>query len=192
MNPRTFQKRRPAFGAEQGEGAPGGVGGGAPRRGKSRRSSDGGPGDGSQRGGSDSIPPAIRAVLSEEFFMEQAQKGYTIDTRNMDAWDGFLANIYMDALKTKDNAVRVVVEAPSFRRNILPKPRPTKELMATFVPPIRDALPDTEGHLIASDAWKVRIYTSYRLIILFLLFSVQMALLICGFYVYGFHYFSIR
>jgi hypothetical protein len=74
----------------------------------------------------------------------------------MDGVDAFLANVYMDALKTKNNQVMTVIESDEFRRTLIPKPRPASELLATLVPPISSAQAGSEGHLLASEAWQVR------------------------------------
>ena len=123
-------------------------GGGSSSGGRKKRRGTGPEGEGSGGGGrfGDSMPPAVKAMLDDEAFFQAIQKGYSIDTRGLDGIDVFLAEVYLNSLKTSDARVRTVVESPGLRRTQLPKPRPIHQLIASMRPMITSVPEGSEGH----------------------------------------------
>lgn len=151
FNPRarTFAPR--AASGEEG-GPPGVGGGGGGRRGKRRGA--GGEGDGGGGRFGDAMPPAVKAMLSDEAFQEAVEKGYSIDTRGLDGIDAFFADVYLASLKTPDARVRTVVASSGWQRTQLPKARPVHQLIASTRPMITGAKEGSEGYNLASQAWQ--------------------------------------
>lgn len=152
FNPRARQQFAPRAASGEESSAPGGLGGGGGRKGKRRGA--GGEGDGGGGRFGDAMPPAVKAMLSDEAFQEAVEKGYSIDTRGLDGIDAFFADVYLASLKTPDARMRTVVESTAWRRTQLPKARPVHQLIASTRPLITGAKEGSEGHRVASQAWQ--------------------------------------
>ena len=131
-----------------------GGGGGCSSGGRKKRRGTGPEGEGSGGGGrfGDTMPPAVKAMLDDDAFFQAIQKGYSIDTRGLDGIDVFLAEVYLNSLKTHDGRVRTVVESPGLRRTQLPKPRPIHQLIASMRPMITSVPEGSEGHKLGTNS----------------------------------------
>ena len=128
-------------------------GGGSSSGGRKKRRGTGPEGEGGGGGGrfGDAMPPAVKAMLDDEAFNQAIQKGYSIDTRGLDGIDVFLAEVYLNSLKTHDARYRTVVESPGLRRTQLPKARPTHQLIASMRPMITSVPEGSEGHKLGTN-----------------------------------------
>ena len=81
----------------------------------------------------------------------------------MDQFDGFLADLLMEGVKSSTGSVRGVMdmddETPSRKnrraRLRIPRPRSTRQLVRDVTPQIKSVASGTEGHRVASEAWEV-------------------------------------
>lgn len=109
-------------------------------------------------GSDDEVDPAVVPFLYDnEPFEEWTKKGASMDYSEMDSADKFFADMFMESYKSKTGEVKFVGEPPQFKRARIPKPRPTREILATLVPDISSVDPkaDVESYEIASEAWLV-------------------------------------
>jgi hypothetical protein len=90
----------------------------------------------------------------------------------------------MEAAKTESGTVRGVMpvdendptmKSKKSRRNRIPHPRTTKQLVRAVTPQIKSVAPETDGYKVACEAWEVRTFMIWHE--LYVLFQVPIYIL---------------
>jgi hypothetical protein len=104
--------------------------------------------------------------------------------RDLDKFDAFLGAVLMEAAKTESGTVRGVMpvdendptmKSKKSRRNRIPHPRTTKQLVRAVTPQIKSVAPETDGYKVACEAWEVRTFMIWHE--LYVLFQVPIYIL---------------
>ena len=94
----------------------------------------------------------------EEYFERAAEKGMSLTCdASDDRVDQYMAHVFMQGMKMPNGEYREYFYEPRVIKRVqIPKARPLKQLVASTVPRMPHAIPDTLAHSIGEVAWEVK------------------------------------
>jgi hypothetical protein len=101
------------------------------------------------------IPDEMKAYVNDiDDFEEQFSKGKVIHDEEMDEFDTFCADMFMESIKTKDGKVHEVFRTEDFFKTKIPQPRTIRRLVDVSTPRINQRS-DSEGYALGVGVWQV-------------------------------------
>ena len=96
------------------------------------------------------------AIFDYEYFEKIAQKdAKKLDTHDFDRVDQWLADLYMESYKVKDETLTDIFHVDNPARSQLPQARPLQSLLDAMTCNITTAAPESAGYELGAQAWEV-------------------------------------